>query len=80
MTQNLQKEYDFYLEHQAELAREHLGRVLVIKGEEVIGVFDSELEAVNTTKKEHELGTFLVQRVEAPGTTDPQTFHSRVTF
>lgn len=36
--------------------------------------------AVSETKKAHELGTFLVQKV-APGTEAyTQTFHSRVAF
>jgi hypothetical protein len=80
MAKNLEKEYQYYLEHQQELADQHSGKVLVIKGQQVIGVFDSDFEAVRATSSQHELGTFLVQRCEAPGKTPKQTFHSRVAF
>ena len=45
----LQIEYDYYLAHRAELAEEYAGKVLAIKGCSVIGVFDSEFEALQKT-------------------------------
>jgi hypothetical protein len=77
-TTTLKREFEYYLAHQDELVRQHNGRFVVIKGEQVIGVHDDLGAAVLETQKQHELGTFLVQKVE-PGTgAYTQTFHSRV--
>lgn len=80
MTENLHREFEYYLQHQQELAQKYNGKVLVIKGQTVIGIFDSELEAVRQTAKEHELGTFLVQKCDPTEESHTQTYHSRVVF
>ena len=64
MTKNLHREFEYYLQNQKELAQKYNGKVLVIKGQTVIGVFESELEAVQQTSEKHELGTFLVQKCD----------------
>ena len=80
MVMPLEKEFRFYLDHQDELVSKYNGKFVVIKNGDVIGVFDDELAAVIETQKAHELGTFLVQKVE-PGTgAYTQVFHSRVAF
>lgn len=80
MTAALNEEFQYYLGHQDELVKQYRGKFVVIKGAAVIGVFDSELEAIEKTSQEHELGTFLVQKCE-PGTEGySQTYHSRVVF
>lgn len=80
MAEQLEKEFEYYLEHQEELVEKYNGRFIVIKDKKVIGDFDSELEAVEETSKEYELGTFLVQKCE-PGTESyTQAYHSRVSF
>jgi hypothetical protein len=72
----LQKEFQYYLEHQAEFAEKHLGKFIVIKDQKVIGVFDERLEAYNETSKTHALGTFLIQQC-LPGTQAyTATYHS----
>ncbi len=78
--QNLEKEFNYYLEHQDELVEKHNGKFIVIKNGEVIGAFDSELEAVEKTAEQHELGTFLVQKCEPGSESYTQTYHSRVSF
>ena len=76
----LEKEFQYYLEHQDELVEKYNGKYIVIKNQQVIGMFDNELEAIEKTSKDHELGTFLVQKCE-PGTSSyTQTYHSRVAF
>lgn len=76
----LKAEFRHYLENQKEILEKYAGKVIVIKDQEVIGVFGTEAEAVAQTQKKHKLGTFLVQKVE-PGTSGhTQTFHSRVAF
>ena len=78
--EKLEGEFKYYLEHQDELVEKYNGKFIVIKDCEVIGVFDSELEAVEKTAEKYELGTFLVQKCE-PGTESyTQTYHSRVVF
>ena len=74
----LDQEFQYYLTHQGELVQRYSGKYLVIKNETVIGVFDSEVKAVQETIKIHKLGTFLVQKCE-PGI-EIQVYHSRVAF
>ncbi|MBI4822646.1 MAG: hypothetical protein HY805_00220 [Nitrospirae bacterium] len=77
---SLEKEFRFYLDNQAELVKKYNGKFVVIKDAQVIGAYDSEVEAVEKTSKTHALGTFLVQKCE-PGTESyTQTYHSRVVF
>jgi hypothetical protein len=80
MKEQLEKEFGYYLAHQAELVKLHNGKFIVIKNCQVIGVYDSEYEAITETAKQNELGTFLVQKCE-PGTDNyMQMYHSRVAF
>jgi hypothetical protein len=76
----LKKEFEFYLAHQSELVRDYNGKVVVIKDEKVLNVFNTPLEAVTETQKHYPLGTFLVQRVSPGDTAYTHTFHSRVMF
>ena len=72
----LQKEFQYYLEHQAEFSEKYLGKFIVIKGQKIIGVFDERLEAYNETSKTHSVGTFLIQQC-LPGTQAyTATYHS----
>jgi hypothetical protein len=76
----LKQEFKYYLEHQEELLLSYSGKVVVIMNESVLGAYDSELEALTITKKDHEIGTFLIQRC-SPGSIDyTETYHSRVSF
>ncbi len=76
----LKPEFDYYLAHQEELTAKHRGKFVTIKGQKVIGVYNTELAAVRETQKEHKLGTFLVQLCEPGAASHSQTFHSRVAF
>lgn len=74
----LDKEFDYYLEHQDELVKQYNGKIIVIKEGQVLGAYATHTEAIVETQKDHELGAFLVQAV-SPGPSDyTQTFHSRV--
>ncbi len=80
MTKPLENEFKYYLENQDELVKKYNGKVVVIKNSKVIGVFDTEIEAIDKTSEKEELGTFLVQKCE-PGTESySQMYHSRVAF
>lgn len=76
----LENEFNYYLDLQEELVKKYNGKYVVIKGDEVLGDYDSEIQAINETTKEHKLGTFLVQICEHGEESYTQTFHSRVTF
>jgi hypothetical protein len=56
-----EKELKYFISNQNELLQKHLNKILVIKNEEIIGVYDSPLEAYIETQKEYELGTFFIQ-------------------
>jgi hypothetical protein len=76
----LDKEFKYYLDHQEELLKLHNGKTLVIIGEKVVGVYDSEQEAYFDSLSKYKIGTFLIQFC-SPGKEDyTQTFHSRVVF
>lgn len=57
----LLREFQYYEEHLAEFVEQYNGKVIVIKNFKVLGAYDSDLEAVTETAKDHEMGTFLVQ-------------------
>ena len=78
--EKLEKEFNYYLKHQDELIREYNGKFIVIKDDAVIGKYESELEAVEETSKQHELGTFLVQKCVPGSESYTHTYHSRVMF
>lgn len=61
-----QRELQYFIEHQAELVEKYLGKALVIKGEELIGVYNTPIDAYEEAQKEHPLGTFMIQLCE-PG-------------
>ena len=80
MPKSLEKEFKYYLDNQDELVKKYNGKVIVIKNCTVIGEYDSNLEAIQETSKEEELGTFLVQKCEPGKDSYTQIFHSRVGF
>ena len=78
MSRPLEKEFEYYLAHQAELVEKYRDKYVAIKGGKVLGAYDNELAAVAETQKTEELGTFLVQLVTEGRDAYTQTFHSRV--
>ena len=80
MSKPLEKEFQYYLDHQDELVSKHNGKIIVIKNQKVLGVYDSDMEAINATKKDHEVGTFLVHECGPGEENYTRRFHSRVRF
>ena len=80
MEANLKNEFQYYINHQKELVKKHKDKYVVIVNLKVIGVYDSETEAIDETSKIHKLGTFLVQKCEPGEDSYTQTYHSRVVF
>lgn len=76
----LEAEFEWYLDHQDELIKKYDGKVLVIKDQTIIGVYESEEEAITETSKKESLGTFLIQRCTPGDEAYTATFHSRAAF
>lgn len=76
----LEKEFKYYLENQKALVQKYNGKFIVIKNDEVVGVYDSELLAFNESLKDHKPGTFLIQHCKSGDESYTATFHSRVVF
>lgn len=76
--QPLEKEFRFYKEHQDELVQKYNGKFLAIVGDEVVGVYDSELAAYTEAKKKYRVGTFLIQHCLPGKESYTETYHSRV--
>ena len=62
----LMDEFEYYLAHQEEMVMEYNGKVIALKGTEVIGVYPDYRTAHIEAGQTHEPGTFLIQRV-SPG-------------
>ena len=76
----LEYEYRFFKESRDELLKKYAGSVLVIVGQRVAGVFDSEIEAFTAASQEYEPGEFLIQRCTPGDDPTKQVFHSRTCF
>ena len=76
MSRQLEREFQYYLLHQDEMVEKYDGKYIAIKDDQVVGVYESDFTAVTEMQKDHELGTFLVQKVSAGDTNYAQTFHS----
>ena len=80
MSNNLQKELEYFKAHQDELVKQYEGKFLIIKDQKVEGVYDTEIEAYTEAQKRFELGTFMIQQCIAGKESYTQSFHSRVSF
>lgn len=72
----LNAEFQYYLKHQNELAKKYLNKFIVIKGEEVLGAYDSQLEAYDKSKEKHEVGSFLIQLCQLGQESHTQTYYT----
>lgn len=76
----LKEEFEYYLSHQDELVKLYIGKFIVIKSKQIIGVYNSELEAYTQTLKSEDAGTFLIQECQPGSENYTQTFRTRVIF
>jgi hypothetical protein len=61
MSKTFEAELRFFIDNQEELVKKFAGKVLVIKGKTLLGVYNSSLEAYSETLKSHKVGTFMIQ-------------------
>lgn len=76
----LKEEFEYFLKHQNQLVKKHLGKYVVIKNQEILGAYDSKEIALTETLKEHVAGTFLIQHCLPGEEVYTQKFYSRVVF
>jgi hypothetical protein len=57
----LQKDLEWYIGNQRELAEKYNGKILLIVNQHLDGAFDSMQEAYETATKAYTLGTFTLQ-------------------
>ena len=74
----LQKEFNYYIKNREEFVKNHEGKFLVIKDEQVLGVYGTRSEAIQETMETHNLGTFMVHFVRSGDDDIKRTFRSRV--
>ncbi|UCE67527.1 MAG: hypothetical protein JSU85_05815 [Candidatus Zixiibacteriota bacterium] len=74
----LENEFEYYRDHQIKLFEKYGRKYIVIVGQEVIGYYDSEIEAYIETKKTHSVGTFLIQLCSDDPDEGVRIFHFRV--
>lgn len=57
----LKDELEFFIANQSDFVSRYQGKVLIIKGKKVVGVFPDVLRAYLEGQKQYEIGTFLIQ-------------------
>lgn len=55
------EDFDFFLEHYNELFEKYGRKFVVIKNKNILGVYDTEVDAINATSKTYPIGSFIVQ-------------------
>ena len=63
MTALLEREREFYAAHETEWASAHPGRFVVVKGDRLLGAFDSMEEALAAGAASFGLDSFLVRKL-----------------
>ena len=73
----LEREYEFYKKNEDKFLKEFRGEFIIIVGEEVVGNYKDELDAIKYANSKYEEGTYLVQCVDDESKLT-QRYHSRV--
>lgn len=60
----LEQELAYYAEHLAEWLAKHQGKFVLVKGRELVGVFENQNEALAEGARRFGLESFLARRVE----------------
>jgi hypothetical protein len=69
----------YYRARQAEIVSGHLNEFVVIKGQQVLGYYGTENQAFDAMTGD-ELGTFIVQWCQEPGTDIANYYNNAVAF
>ena len=74
----LQRQIEFYKEHQDEYAQNHHGEFVLLHGEKVAGFFKEAAAAYAWAKEQFEPETFLIRSCIYAHEERPRVFRSRV--
>lgn len=55
------RDFDFFIENYEKLYQKYGHKFLVIRNQEILGSYDSELSAINITSEKYPIGSFIVQ-------------------
>lgn len=77
---NLEKEFKYYVDNKSKLVGQYKNKFLVIRNETVQNSFDNIDQALSWASEKFGLGTFIVQHCTEGDEGHVQTFHSRVVF
>lgn len=55
------KDFDFFISNYDELYKKYGHKFIAIQFEQIIGVYETEIAAIEDVTKSHPLGTFIVQ-------------------
>jgi hypothetical protein len=69
----------YYRAHQAEIVAGHLNEFVIVKGQQILGYYGTEDQAFASMTGE-ELGTFIVQPCQEPGTDIANYYNNAVSF
>ena len=72
----LEREFEFYLRNQDDFVGRYEGKLIAIKDEEVLGAYNSYLEAAAELFSHHKRGTVLFHRVSKDEHSEVAVFHS----
>ena len=59
----LEAEHQFYLDNRESLRAQYLGKRVVIVKDKILGVYDTDTEALNETTKTMKMGTFCIKYI-----------------
>lgn len=76
----LEKEYNYFLKNKETLLQKYQDWFIVIIGEQVVGNYLSQEEALRESSSKYALGTFLIQKVSTNQEDVTQRFFSLVYF
>jgi len=76
----LDKEYKYFIDNKDKFIKEYQNKFIVIKKEKIIGVYNSQDEALKESLNNHQAGTFLIQFVSPNKDDYTQKYYTRVIF
>ncbi len=76
----LEKEFQYYIDHQEELVKKYNEKFIVIIDDKVVGIFNTFRDAHEESINKYKLGTFLIQECLPGKDSYTHTFHSRAVF
>jgi len=63
----LDLEHSYYRKNRDKLIKTYPDKYIVIVGKQVLGAFDSHIEAYAAVRKEYEVGTFIIKYIKKSG-------------